>query len=439
MRARLLTATLVGLLLSSLGTGPARADTPPPSPESKPAAEPVSVPPSQPDFGPLTLEGIALSVGGRTVEAAPADKETKMVVTIKNSGDKVVNNATMKLEVPPDYVRVIDGSATLGDLAPGEAAKAAFTFVIPKASCYADQGFGATITSSLGDEPLKFSVPASCPGPRLYFENAEYTGGDGDNVPEPGEVLSLVVTLRNSGRDAATDVTATIKIDNAHVSVTDGTASWPDIKAGDAAKNVTPFVVKIDSDAPRSDSCGGVIGEPVAVDVAADQPVSSDGAKRESSSAPPVDESSPDSGGSSGSTGNGTASGGTTTGTIEPDQTVIVEPAPTDTPEPTGPSPDAPAAFDVTLSVSASGERFDAGFGSGTVCALREGGANLAKGAPAQGAPANATDSKVAARNEPSSKSSPVAVASVLLVALVALLLRFRFLGAFSQLTRPKA
>ncbi|MGZ4210242.1 MAG: hypothetical protein ACXVQX_06555 [Actinomycetota bacterium] len=241
-------------------------------------------------------------------------------------------------------------------------------------------------------KPTATAVPEPIPLPAaLTAEVMRYVGGDGDNVPEPGERLQVFLALRNMGDKPATDITGTLQIASGSLvggrralTVIDGSSSWPDIPAGGAAESSTPFVIQIADSAAREKECPGL--------------------------PTPLPRGSSEPGAAGGSTGSGTASTSTVSPneTIAPDVTVssspsVIEPAPSATAEPpifVEPTPsasiepaDLPVAFQAIVRVRASGETFNTGFGSGIACAVDVVPSTpLPNGAGTQGAEKTAAD-----------------------------------------------
>lgn len=350
--------------------------------ESEPGSEPVTEPAS---FGAITYTDVVLLVDGRIVDAAPAGVRVDARITFRNDGEERARDVVVRLEEPAQGWEFIDGRATLGDLAPGDEATATFAFSIDPASCFDSAGFGATVTSSLGEAPLKVGFAMDCPGPRLYAGEIRYRGGDGDGVPEPGERLEVIVQVYNAGHDPATDVRGTLTIDNPDVRVIDGTSSWPRIDPDASERNETPFVIQISDDAKRADGCGG--GGPMITDGPppedTDDSVSSDGGSVSSDGTVVADDPDQGGGGSSGQSEPGSAGSGDEQtaieeGTIEPEPPTKVEPEPDGTIEP---APDDGRAeeptdqavmFEGPISIQASGTTQDVWLSSGAVCMYME-------------------------------------------------------------------
>ncbi len=111
-----------------------------------------------------------------------------------------------------------------------------------------DRDSGAGIVMAF--EALQ-SIGAS---PSANFEAGTITiaeaGGNGNGVIEPGESATLTVQLRNTGVVNATGITATLTINTAGVTVTQGASAYPNLPAPTgSANNVTPFGFTLSSTA----------------------------------------------------------------------------------------------------------------------------------------------------------------------------------------------
>jgi hypothetical protein len=326
----------------------------------------------------------------------------------------------------PESVKLTDAGASLGDLEAGESADGEFAFVL-EGECFEFVGLGGEAVYEGGAVPLKVALPATCPGPRLALTSVTFEGGDGDDVAEPGETLRVIFELVNHGRDAATNVRASVKISGDGLSATGTDLEWPDIEPGGSARNTSPLILSISSKAKRQESCESqpqplpFQEDPgVAVDdkalppdaaISSDGNVSSDDANTGGPGSAPGSE--PASGGgappSSGQTepgsqgsGGGTVivepappsvepqpapvepepgtGGGTEPGTIEPDPAPgTAEPVPL--PEPIEPQPqpvpadEQPVVVQALLTVTASGYETATAWSNQTFCAFERGNA----------------------------------------------------------------
>jgi len=256
MKKRMMLIGMVAAMLSIAAPAYAQDSTEPAPPDK--GVKPVG----------LYISEVRLTAGGKVVEAAPPGEPVTARLTAVNQGDKAVHNVVLTVGKAPEGLRVIDGTANFGDIAAGADATANISFEASLKGCQDGLGLEATFSYSNGDEPTGFGFAIACPGPRLFVDNARYEGGDGDQVPEPGETLKVFLTLRNEGRDTATDVRGVYHLLSGKVRIIDDSATWPDIAPQKTGTNETPLVIEIAKDADVAQSCMGAIqtGPPVGVD-----------------------------------------------------------------------------------------------------------------------------------------------------------------------------
>lgn len=376
--------------------------------------------------GAIEITKTGLSVDGRSVEAAPPGVEVTLTLTFRNAGSEALKAVKVTLAGSPETMKLTDADAALGDLAQGESADGEFAFVLA-GECFEFVGIGGEAVYEGGAVPLKVALPAACPGPRLALTSVTFEGGDGDDVPEPGETLRVIFELVNHGKDAATNLRASVKISGDGLSATGTDLKWPDIEPGGSARNAAPLILSISSDAKRQESCEsqpqplpGQEDPGVAVDdkslppdtvVSSDGTVSSSGSSTGEPGSAPGSEPAPGAGvppssgqtepGSQGS-GGGTAiaepppssvepqpapvepepgtGGGTEPGTIEPDPAPgTAEPVPLPEPiEPQpdpGPAEDQPVVIQALLTVTAADYETATEWSNQTFCAFERGAA----------------------------------------------------------------
>lgn len=461
---RALIAALIALTLP-LAAAPALAQT---VDEPTSATEPA---PPVTDIGPGGIEvtGTALSVDGKSVDAAPTGVEVTLTLTLRNASEDPLKGVAVVLGAPPENVRFLDDEASIGDLAPGESADGEFVFVV-SGDCFEFLGIGGEATFDGGSTPLKIALPATCPGPRLSLSNVIFEGGDGDDAAEPGETLRVTFELTNTGKDVAKNVRATVKVSGDGVKAAGTTLEWPDIAPNGSARNRTPMILTIEDDAQRQKPCEPlpqplpVEDDPgIAVDgksLPPDTAVSSDGtvssgsgtATGEPGSAPGSEPA--DGGGSAGSTGSdGTSTeepgvaegpptavdpqpsqvdpdpgqgstepapgtgGGTEPGVVEPEPVPpdqIIEPMPM--PEPVEPQPaeDMPVPVHMTLAVSADDHETAAEWSNQMFCMAERGLATDATPLAAKGARDDAAPRSAGGATAPVSIAFGVSALAVL-------------------------
>ncbi len=91
-------------------------------------------------------------------------------------------------------------------------------------------------TGTLNGWSITFTYPPQSCGTSLEYQSNTFTDacsqagpGDNDGVIDPGEDITVQIDLHNNGGAAATGITGTLSTTTAGVTVTDNTASFPDI------------------------------------------------------------------------------------------------------------------------------------------------------------------------------------------------------------------
>ncbi len=119
---------------------------------------------------------------------------------------------------------------------------------------FANRGMGYSATTTSGDATT--ATEAVDLPPRLVHDTTTVTdpapGGNGDDVPQPGETVMVTEALRNAYATPTTAISGTLSRVTPGLTVgVPGPLSWPDIPAGAAASNATPFEATI----PAAASC----------------------------------------------------------------------------------------------------------------------------------------------------------------------------------------
>ncbi len=110
---------------------------------------------------------------------------------------------------------------------------------------------------------LQLSYPPQACGPAIAYLSSTKTdacngsgSGGGNGVIEPGETVGLVVTAKDNGTAPVTGVSAVLTTSTPGVTVTDGTATFPNMAAGASApSNPDHFQFAVDPSFP----CGNTI------------------------------------------------------------------------------------------------------------------------------------------------------------------------------------
>ena len=332
----------------------------------------------------IDVTGVVLVVDGEQVSEAPVGRDVELQVTLMNYSEDTARNVVMRLDSGSEGVRMIRSEVSFGTITAGATATGAYAFKMARESCTGWAGWVGSIVSSLGEDAAKLSVGVQCPGPRLTVESVRYEGGDGDGVPEPGERLTVHVTLKNYGVDPGNAITAKLSV-TGPVEVRQDTSRWPDLAPGASAAGATPFVIEVADDAEPQKPCSNAGGIPI---TAGDTAVSSeDGA----GAAPPEE------------------------GTIAPVSN-----------ESTVESEDPGVAFEGMLAISTDAGKFTESFGTAIACAMMD---VTAEGRPADNSAAATERTELASKRSEGTSNRTGAILLAMLVAAVAggVFLRFRF------------
>ncbi|MEM7245737.1 MAG: hypothetical protein AAF533_10360 [Acidobacteriota bacterium] len=118
--------------------------------------------------------------------------------------------------------------------------------------------------TSINDDSATVSVGAL---PNLAYESYvadDFVGfGNGNGVPEPGEVLDLTVGVVNASAALATGVSGTLSSTHPGVRILTDTASYDDLDPFTSGTSLAPFVVELD---PGLVSCGDIVTFEVQLD-----------------------------------------------------------------------------------------------------------------------------------------------------------------------------
>lgn len=213
----------------------------------------VSVEP--PDGWCLTLDGIAaVDIAGLVDGVIDQGDSVSLVLTVKNIGTMEAPGAWGRLMSSDGHVTITGDSVWYGTLPPGGASCGGGAFFVKILGGVAD---GAVVPLSLvvtsGDSlwarPLSLTVHA--PVLQVTQVLVVDTWGNGNGYAEPGETISLWVSLTNNGSGTAGAPQAWLSCANPAVTVDIGETAYPDIQPGEAESALSPFRVVLDPSCPE--------------------------------------------------------------------------------------------------------------------------------------------------------------------------------------------
>src|SRR5262249_44290401 len=90
-------------------------------------------------------------------------------------------------------------------------------------------------------------------GPSISYASSDSSdtcstggGGSGNDIVDPGEKLSLPITLRNDGTSVVTGIHATLQSLTPGVVILADSSAYPDLGPGASAAGATPYQLRLD-------------------------------------------------------------------------------------------------------------------------------------------------------------------------------------------------
>jgi hypothetical protein len=184
-------------------------------------------------------------------------------VTVRNLGQSDATNVSGVLSTDSESATILNDTAQWNDVPSGGEGMSLTPFLFSVAGTALDAEqipFTLAMTDDLGVRELSISLPVVAPV-LVYHSHGLDDGahGNGNGLPEPGEVLVLPVTLANTGGQDAVAVEALLSSTNPHLIAIDDEAGAFAIAAGAMEELVPPYRVALSVDA--------VDGEEIPIDL----------------------------------------------------------------------------------------------------------------------------------------------------------------------------
>jgi hypothetical protein len=103
--------------------------------------------------------------------------------------------------------------------------------------------FLARIAGLLAPRPYQAAYNAQC---------QSEINGNGNSITEPGEGLSLNVTLKNTGLNALTSITGVLTTSDPYVTITQGSSPWANLSPNATGANTTAFQISVSASCPAT-------------------------------------------------------------------------------------------------------------------------------------------------------------------------------------------
>ncbi|TKJ41086.1 hypothetical protein CEE37_05310 [candidate division LCP-89 bacterium B3_LCP] len=98
-----------------------------------------------------------------------------------------------------------------------------------------------------------YAVPIVESGPYVTVSDTEFDEivGNGNGSPDPGETISILVTLINVGNESTTIVSANLSTVEPCLIITQNTATYPDLDPMQTGVGSQPYIIEIDGECPN--------------------------------------------------------------------------------------------------------------------------------------------------------------------------------------------
>ena len=174
-------------------------------------------------------------------------------VTVRNVGNATATHVSGALSSQSGSVNILNPSAPWNDIPAGSQGTNLTALRFQVAGTALDGEilpFTLTMSYDTGSQPLLMQFPVVAPALSYRFNHLDdTTSGNRTGVLDPGEVVSLTVTLANSGGQGADNVEAVLTSSNPHLHVIDGEAAVASIPSGGQGVLAPAYTVAVSSSA----------------------------------------------------------------------------------------------------------------------------------------------------------------------------------------------
>jgi len=178
----------------------------------------------------------------------------ELPISLRNLGDSAANNTYGILSTTNPYVNIVTDSAYWGEILHADTVLCQNPFVFSVSEQIPDQtvvSFHLEVEAANGNWSFdKTTLVAHAPVLVYDSKQTDDLGGNDNGKPDPGEICSMSVTLRNDGSAGEIQISAQLSCSDPYVSVTVANASYPDIPAGGAGSSLIPYRFVVSSGCP---------------------------------------------------------------------------------------------------------------------------------------------------------------------------------------------
>jgi hypothetical protein len=175
----------------------------------------------------------------------------EVTLTLRNIGQQTAIGVTGQLQESDPFVTLLVGQAGFGNIPSGGTGSNATPFVYQVDAAVPDAhsiDFGLAVNQP--PNTLAFQHVARAPDLQIVaYESSDVGGGDGDGIPEPGETVTLSITVTNQGSVGVTDCWGTL-YDGPYCNADPTPRAYGALAPGGSAEG-GPFTVVISPSCPE--------------------------------------------------------------------------------------------------------------------------------------------------------------------------------------------
>ncbi|MFH1506063.1 MAG: C25 family cysteine peptidase, partial [archaeon] len=184
------------------------------------------------DYGPRS--------NGNANNLVDAGETIELNITLENNGNFMALGTNLFIETDHPCVFIASGQETAlyGDILRGENVTHSFLITFqPDCSDFTRVGFNLSLTT---DNPGYFStehisLEVHAPVLRHVLSRVDDSSGDNDQIPEPGETITLPLVIRNFGNGIAKDVEVMITSEGSTITIEQGNSVVTELLPGEEA------------------------------------------------------------------------------------------------------------------------------------------------------------------------------------------------------------
>ena len=185
---------------------------------------------------PTSVDDGAFGTVGNADGLLDAGETVDLIVPLRNNGGVTAPNVNATLSTSDGLVTFVTPAASYGAVAPAATATPGVNFRFSLPATTPDQHeipFTLSVTDGAGGHSSeKIQVIVHAPELLSYSHLVSDVGGNNDGRPDPGETVTEFIRLKNRGTGLAPSVTLVLRSLDGLATISDSTASYGDMAAG---------------------------------------------------------------------------------------------------------------------------------------------------------------------------------------------------------------